>query len=271
MKFSLRRRETGVPAADRWRRQKSITPAVSMGDFGGMGTTEQAIVVGVTGVSLLAVFGVGMAISYSHMHDWAIINHEPDWRAELFPASVDGSMIVASMIVYADTRADRPRDWMAYAMVGLGAGWSVMANMAHSWVDPVAAKMIAAWPAFALFTIVELGRRFVQRVRRQANERRRAQAKAERRATRAPQPAETDGELVVEPQPMRLLAAKADDAEDHPWLQNGMTAKKAMFAYLDANPNASGAELDRVVGPHFGTGPDYGRKKRAEWSKEREG
>lgn len=277
MKFT-RRRETGVPAADRvltkvrgWRR-KSITPTLNLDTFGGMGPVEQGIVVAVTGASLLAVFGVGMAISYSHMHDWAIANHEPPWRAELFPLSVDGSMIVASMIVYADTRADRPRDWMAYGMVGLGAGWSVMANMAHSWIDPVAAKMIAGWPAFALFTIVELGRRFVQRVRRQANERRRAQARAARRATPTPpQPTEVAGELVPMSRPPALeAAAEVDGAERPSWLREGMSARDAMFAYLDEKPLTTGAELDRVVGiPHFRTGVDYGRKIRAAWLKER--
>lgn len=50
------------------------------------------------------------------------------------------------------------------------------------------------------------------------------------------------------------------------WLQEGMNAKEAMFAYLDRCPETKGAELDRVVGkPYFNTVSGYGRKTRAEW------
>lgn len=283
MKFLRRRTSDGqsdvrvLTKLRGWRKPK-VKPVrpLSLSTFSGMGFGEQVAVVAVTTASLLLVMGVGMTISYSHMFDWAVSNSEPEWRAKLFPLSVDGSMIVASMIIYVDTRANRRRDWMAYGMVGLGAGWSVLANVAHDWINPVAAKLIAGWPAFALFSIVELSRRFAQRVRTQADERRHAEAKAARRvpptSALPTQPfvvesVEKDEKTVSEP--LKLDAAQVEKAEFE-WLQSGMNARTAMFAYLDQHSKASGAELDRLVGARLGASEGYGRKMRVAWLKEQE-
>jgi hypothetical protein len=57
--------------------------------------------VSATGVALMAVAlvgGIAAAISYSHMLDWAKANGDVnahEWRAYLFPLSVDGAIVAA--------------------------------------------------------------------------------------------------------------------------------------------------------------------------------
>lgn len=53
------------------------------------------------------------------------------------------------------------------------------------------------------------------------------------------------------------------------WLTDDMTAKQAMFAYLDRHPQAKGPELDRFGMRHLDTKKDYGRRCRVLWERQR--
>ncbi|OOC53604.1 MULTISPECIES: DUF2637 domain-containing protein [Nocardiopsis] len=46
-------------------------------------------------VAVLMLAVIAAVVSYSHMYELALRQSEPEWRAALFPLSVDG-MIVAS-------------------------------------------------------------------------------------------------------------------------------------------------------------------------------
>jgi hypothetical protein len=253
-----------------------------------------------TGVALLAVLvvaGVGAAISYSHMLDWARANGDTgdrEWRAYLFPVSVDGAIIAASAIIYADARVGRPADWLAYLVVAVGMGQTVTANVAHDWVDGRAELIIAGWPALAVAGGTELVFRFVRRIRehddtlaeaqrqaeldRLAAEREAAEAeqKAEEARQRRREREESKRQQAAEAEPdaevVRLRADGADSAQRPAWLAKDATAEQAMRAYLaQVNPEASGADLDRAVGvPYFGTAPGYGRKIARAWRAERD-
>lgn len=258
-----------------------------------------------TGVALQAlavVGGVAAVVSYSHMLDWAKANEEAssEWRAFLFPLSVDGAIMAASAVLYADSRAGRKADKLAYFIVVIGVLWSIVANVAHDTTGWGAEKTIAGWPPVALALVVELVFRFVRRMSEQAEALAKAEAEAARiaeeqaaeaarlaaeaevkkaeaerkRQERAEQRERREREQDQEPQAevLRLRATGTDGAPERPeWLAPDATAQQAMEAYLARHPAASGAELDREVGrPYFNTTDGYGRKVAREWRSKQE-
>jgi Protein of unknown function (DUF2637) len=208
--------------------------------------------------AVLALAGIAAVISYSHMFDWARANHEPDWRARLFPLSVDGAILAASMVLYADSRAGRRADKLAYLITLSGFAWSVGANIGHTWVDSLAAKMIAGWPPIAMFLSVELMFRFARRWRGQADAEVR---KAERKAVKLPVPAPA-AEVAVEvpaPRPEPAPLPQPSTGERPAWFVEG-SAKDSCMAYLTANPAADAKELDAAVGKYIRMSDGYARR-----------
>lgn len=239
-------------------RRTTVTVALSK--------AELVTIVSFTMLALAAVIGVAATISYSHMFDWAKINGEPRWRAHLSPIAVDGALLAASLVMYADARMRNRKDWLAYLTAFAGIAWSVLANMNHDVVSRVAAKAIAAWPPLALAVTIELVLRFTRRLREQSETQ---TAKAEKapaasieRATIPPVPAS------VKPMP--------EIVKSTPEINNtGLTAEmreagwapsdyadlgKAMRGYLEkVDQEASGQVLWEVVGKFFGkSGKDSG-------------
>lgn len=249
---------------------------------------EMLAVTGLAVFAVLAVTGIAAVISYSHMNDWALANHEPDWRARLFPLSVDGSILAASLVLYADSRAGRRADKLAYLITVSGLGWSVGANIGHTWVDPLAAKMIAGWPPIAMFLSVELLFRFARRTRGQADAEVR---KATKQKAAPPAPVAEDRPVTVpkprpapaprpEPEP---VAAPVDDGQpeglplhsvpsDWPdWLPAGANAGQACIAYLTkVNPDAKATEVDEEVGKYIRMSDGYARRKVREFDLSRQ-
>lgn len=262
-----------------------------------------------TGMALLGaaiVGGIAAVISYSHMLDWAKANEDvsSEWRAYLFPVSVDGAIMAASAVLYADSRANRKSDWLAYVIIVVGIVWSIVANMAHNTTGWAAEKGIAGWSPIALALVVELVFRFVRRMSEQAdalakaaadaqriadaqaaeaarlaeeteNERVKAEArKAEAEVRRRERAEQREREKAEEPQAevVQLRATGTDGASERPeWLAPDATAQQAMESYLARHPTATGAELDREVGrPYFNTTDGYGRKVARMWREQQE-
>lgn len=226
---------------------------------------ELVTVVVFTMLALAAVIGVAATISYSHMFDWALINGEPRWRAHLSPLSVDGALLAASLVMYADARMRNRADWLAYLTALAGIVWSVLANMNHDVVSRVAAKAIAAWPPLALAVTIELVLRFTRRLREQSE--------TQTAKTVVPTP------KIVTPAPRRPADAPPAPEAVTVALEGGigdLTAEmreagwaptdyadlgKAMRGYLEkVNPEASGSDLWTIVGVRFfgKTGKDSG-------------
>jgi hypothetical protein len=214
-----------------------------------------------TMVALVAVITVAAAISYSHMFDWAQLNGEPRWRAHLSPLSVDGALFAASLVMYADARMRNRPDKLAYLTVLVGIGWSVLANMNHDWRDPIAAKVIAAWPPLALAVTIELVLRFVRRLREQAEGQQAVKAvtRAEPKPAPAPRPLPAPQPIMSEPIELDGLTAEMRTAGWAPSDYDGNLGA-AMRGYLEkVNPEASGSDLWAIVGPFFGKfGKDTG-------------
>jgi hypothetical protein len=209
---------------------------------------ELRLVIGVALLATLTVVGIAAVISYSHMQDWATKNHEPDWRAALFPISVDGAILAASMIIYADSRTKRS-DWLAYMIALGGMGMTVFANIGHDWIDQKAAWIIAGWPPVAMAALVELLFRFVRRLRE----------RADREQVRVARPIVLTAPAV---KPKPVAEAKPPVADGRPdWMPVDATIGDAMAAYLrHVSAEVTGADLHRLVAvPYFGAEKDTGR------------
>lgn len=105
------------------------------------------------------VAGVAGYASYGHQYDVAIMAHQPTALAAVFPLSVDGMLLAASLAIAEDKANGRkPRTWALVAF-WLGAAVSVAANIAsvivHWGLDPLAIA-VSAWPPLALLITVEV-------------------------------------------------------------------------------------------------------------------
>jgi hypothetical protein len=220
---------------------------------------ELIAVTALAALAVLAVTGIAAVISYSHMQDWALANHEPGWRARLFPLSVDGAILASSLVLYADSRAGRRADKLAYFITLAGIAWSVGANIGHTWVSDLAAKMIAGWPPIAMALSVELLFRFARRWRGQVDaEVRKAERKAAKPSVPAPPVAETPVALPApRPEPEPLPQPNTGDRPD--WLVEN-SAKDSCMNYLAARPTADAKELDREVGAYVSMSDGYARR-----------
>ncbi|GAA4250892.1 DUF2637 domain-containing protein [Dactylosporangium darangshiense] len=107
------------------------------------------------GVTVVALAGIAGAISYSHMTELADAHGEVGWRAHMFPLSVDGIEIVASLVLLADKRAARSSGWLPWAALIAGTGASFAANVAVGGSDWIG-RAVSGWPAFALLIAVKL-------------------------------------------------------------------------------------------------------------------
>lgn len=107
----------------------------------------------IAAVLLLAT--IAAVVSYSHMYDLALRHGEPAWRAALFPLSVDGMVVAASMTLLADARQGRRGGFLPWSLLILGSLASLAANIAVA--DPtVWSRIIHAWPSVALIGSYEL-------------------------------------------------------------------------------------------------------------------
>ncbi|GAA3732372.1 hypothetical protein HDA32_000576 [Spinactinospora alkalitolerans] len=68
---------------------------------------------------LLAV--IAAVVSYSHMFELAQRHGEPQWRAALFPLSVDGMIVASSMALLTDARHGRRGGALPWTLLVLGA------------------------------------------------------------------------------------------------------------------------------------------------------
>ncbi|WP_229783448.1 DUF2637 domain-containing protein [Pilimelia anulata] len=107
------------------------------------------------GLTVVGLAGIAAAISYGHMAVLAERHGEIGWRAHMFPLSVDGLEIVASIVLLADRRAGRRSGWLPWAALVAGTAASLSANVAVGGSDWVG-KAVAGWPALALLLAVKL-------------------------------------------------------------------------------------------------------------------
>jgi hypothetical protein len=118
-----------------------------------MGSSRWSRWTTITAVLILAV--IAAVVSYSHMYELALRHGEPAWRAALFPLSVDGMIVGASMTLLSDARNGRKGGLLPWTLLIIGSGASLAANVAVA--DPTTwSRIIHAWPSFALIGAYEL-------------------------------------------------------------------------------------------------------------------
>ncbi|ONH33964.1 hypothetical protein BL254_18870 [Protofrankia sp. BMG5.30] len=130
-------------------------PGGGTGPDGEAGPRAERAIQATTIVAVVAVAAVAAFVSYRHMRGVALEQGEDRLAATVIPFSVDGLIVAASMTMLRDRRAGRPRSWLSYTLLTLGACASLAANVMHA--EPtLAARIIAGWPPLALLGSYEL-------------------------------------------------------------------------------------------------------------------
>lgn len=105
------------------------------------------------GVLLLAA--IAAVVSCAHMVELVLGHGEPAWRAGLFPLSVEGMIVAASMSLLSDAGQGRRGGVLPWRLMFVGSLASLAANITVA--DPMAwSRIIHAWPSFALIGSYEL-------------------------------------------------------------------------------------------------------------------
>jgi len=95
--------------------------------------------------------------SYEHQRRFALHGGADAVSAALWPLSVDGLMVLASLgLLAARPRANRRARWSVRLAFGLGVAVSLAANIAAAPVLAWQPVVVAGWPPFALVLAVEL-------------------------------------------------------------------------------------------------------------------
>lgn len=98
--------------------------------------------------------------SYTHMRQLAA-EHGEAWLANLMPLSVDGLLVVASLVIVTARRTGQRAPALAWLALVTGVVASLAANVANAGGDPVS-KLVAAWPPLAFAVAFELVLRLVR-------------------------------------------------------------------------------------------------------------
>jgi hypothetical protein len=118
--------------------------------------------------SLLGAFlvgGIAATASWSHMVGVALMVGERSWVAHILPLSVDGLLLTSVCTLAYDKAMGYAPRWSARIFGFIGVTASLVANVAHA-QPTLGGRIVAAWPAIALYGVVEILTRR-PRVRRQ--------------------------------------------------------------------------------------------------------
>jgi hypothetical protein len=209
------------------------------------------------------VASVAAYASYEHQRTFALDGGADPAGASLWPLSVDGLLVLATIGLLKPQAAGRRRTRYAVRLAfGLGIAVSLAANVAAAprlaW-QPV---LVAGWPPVALLLAVEL--LATGSGRRECAERADALEGTEtpRPETGTPE-RESESAAQVSGPPERSVPRESHSV-GMPRPRSGESAEEAMWAYFQQECSQgrtpTGAELDRAVGTN-----NYGRAVLARW------
>ena len=123
-----------------------------------------------TAVVVLAVAAFAAIVSYSHIFDLGRHHGQDGTAARLLPLSVDGLIASASLVMLHAARNDIKLHKLSLprAMLGLGVGATVAANVEYGLPFGWLSAVVSAWPAVAFVGSVEMAVRFVRNTRHAA-------------------------------------------------------------------------------------------------------
>jgi hypothetical protein len=116
-------------------------------------------------VVVLAVAAFAAIVSYSHIFDLGVHHGQNGTAARLLPLSVDGLIASASLVMLHAARRKLDVPWLARAMLALGVGATVAANVGYGLPFGWLSAVVSAWPAVAFVGSVEMAVRFVRDAR----------------------------------------------------------------------------------------------------------
>ena len=108
------------------------------------------------GLAVLVVAVIAAIVSFSHIESLALGHGQPIWDARLLPVSVDGLLVVSSLTMLAEARAQRPAPGLARFGLVFGIAGTLAANVAYGVHFGLVGAVISAWPAAAFVTATEI-------------------------------------------------------------------------------------------------------------------
>lgn len=105
--------------------------------------------------SAAVVAGIAGYASYWHQVQVALTAGERTELAHVIPLSVDGVLVVASIVMVDSRQSGRHPHWVTKLGFGFGIAASVAANVASAH-PTLLGRAVAAWPAIGLFWVVEM-------------------------------------------------------------------------------------------------------------------
>lgn len=109
-----------------------------------------------TAVVVLAVAAFAAIVSYSHIYDLGRAHGQAGTAARLLPLSVDGLILAASLVLLHEARSGRSAPVLARAMLWLGIGATVGANISYGLPYGPLGALVSAWPAVAFIGSAEM-------------------------------------------------------------------------------------------------------------------
>lgn len=111
----------------------------------------------VTGyIAVFAVAGVAALLSYWHAVAVVGAHGEPGVYGHLYPATIDGLVVAASMVLLDAARRDNPAPRLAWGLLVGGILATLGANVLNGISYGLLGSVIAAWPALALVGAYEM-------------------------------------------------------------------------------------------------------------------
>jgi len=108
-----------------------------------------------TGLAVLAVAVIAAVVSFSHVESLALAHGQPLADSRLLPLSLDGLLVVSSLVLLAEARAHRGAPGLARAGLVLGVVATVAANIAFGARFGVIGAIVSGWPAVSFVVSTE--------------------------------------------------------------------------------------------------------------------
>jgi hypothetical protein len=110
----------------------------------------------VTMLTVAVITAITAAISYEHEYQLAHTHGQAPWVSSLLPFTVDGMILGASVVIVWAASVGIRRPWRPLAVLLVGIGATISANLASGWGDGWVGAAVAAWSGLALILISDV-------------------------------------------------------------------------------------------------------------------
>jgi hypothetical protein len=107
-------------------------------------------------LAVAVVAAIAAVVSYTHLYDLGITHGQTGIAARLLPLSVDGLVVVASLVLLQSARNGCQSSGLPRFALWLGIGATVAANLAYGLPYGPVGAVLSAWPGAAFVLAVEI-------------------------------------------------------------------------------------------------------------------